>query len=394
MPSNPILDNLLQELTHGRPFIFIIMRFKSKYPLYNEIRRWAEDDLGLACVRADDVKSAGYDLLEKIHFLIEKAELVVAEISEKGENVYYEIGYASGIRKTILILAETGTDVPADLKGKELINYDTSYDGMQSLHSAFCAHVRTSLSSRISLLREMLLGDYPNPSYIIASPKYPGAESRILGQVYDTVTFGDNLGIVGLLSAFGTVLGELAKIELVSAHHCDPNILSKDCNLYVIGSKKSNRYSGEIMEMMIKGREPRFYLGSLPVESEVNDYQVFLYAIENGKTDVIQGICEQRGPAGGLVYTTDYGVVVRGPHPIHPHRRVVFLAGPHSLGSGGACLAATRSTLIQQIRDALPDKSSFSDPMKTIWALVKAQANSAGMLEESGVSILRAGVYS
>ena len=46
----------------------------------------------------------------------------------------------------------------------------------------------------------------------------------------------------------------------------------------------------------------------------------------------------------------DYGLIVRGPHPRHPNRMVTIMAGPHSLGTGAACMAATRSQLVNEIK--------------------------------------------
>ncbi len=363
-PKKVIVDNVLQELTEGRPFIFVIMPFNDKWPIYREINEIIEEQIGLSCIRADDVCASGYDLLDKIHYLIERAELIVAEISSANPNVYYEVGYASGIRKNMLLLAEDSKEIPADIKGKELLNYNNSKSGIKNFREALAKNVRTVLGSRISLLKEMLFSESPNPSYIVASPKYPGKDSRIKGQVYDRKTFGDNLGVVGLISAFGIILGERANIELVSAQYCEPDFLEKDCNLYLIGSRKINAIAGEALELMSEDKEPNFYLGGSTKEDEEGDYIVRLWCIENGEKKQLKGRSEKRGPEKGTIHTKDYGLVIRCPHPRYSDRIIVIMAGAHSLGTGGACMAATRSVLIQQLREALPNKSDFSDQNK------------------------------
>jgi hypothetical protein len=107
-----VFDNMLQELTEGRPFVFVIMPFKAKWLIYEEINEIIENKIGLSCIRADDVNASGYDLLEKIHLLIERASLVVAEISLPNPNFFYEVGYASAERKNILLLAEKSVYSP------------------------------------------------------------------------------------------------------------------------------------------------------------------------------------------------------------------------------------------------------------------------------------------
>jgi hypothetical protein len=73
----------------------------------------------------------------------------------------------------------------------------------------------------------------------------------------------------------------------------------------------------------------------------------------------------------------------------------MILAGPDSLGSGAACIAATRSQKIEQIRTALgANRDALADKQKAIWVLVKGTADHTnGMLSESGVEIVEAGVY-
>jgi hypothetical protein len=70
-----------------------------------------------------------------------------------------------------------------------------------------------------------------------------------------------------------------------------------------------------------------------------------------------------------------------------------MLAGAHSLGTGAACLAATRSALIRKLREKLP-AGALEDKQKTFWALVKGEVNKDDfLLDENGVTIEEAGVY-
>lgn len=70
------------------------------------------------------------------------------------------------------------------------------------------------------------------------------------------------------------------------------------------------------------------------------------------------------------------------------------MAGAHSLETGAVCLAATKSSLIREIQAALPNREDLADKRKIIWALVKGKANNKDyLLDENGVSILRAGTY-
>ena len=419
-----VLDDIIHSVTGGRPYVFVIMAYGEGHAVYEQIESEIKDmekDCGirLSCLRADDVPLAGLDLLEKIHILIERAQLVIAEISPRkrkdfSPNVYYEVGYAVAKRKDVLLLAKKGTKIPTDLKGLEVIDHHGNGTAEQtklfrdSLHS----HVRNRLNPGTGLLRDMLQATNPKPALIVASPKYPGKHSRIQGQLYDRRTFGDNLGIVGLLSVFGKVFGEHGECELISALHTDVGPLvrgkrdqeqpirglaKQDVNLYLIGSKKVNELSGIMLAEIVKHGSPGWYLGADSKEKEQDDYEVCLFEVlGDGTRRMIKG---KKGRTGrGEVHTEDHGIVIRAPHPKHRDRLVVIMAGPHSLGTGAACIAATRTAKIREIRDKLPteeDRIAFADHTRTVWALVHGKADDDdGMLSEDNVSILRSGIYS
>jgi len=388
------IRDMIQQLTGGRPYLFVVMAYGKRWDLFERISRIANRELNVACIRADDVKSSGYDLLAKIHLLISRAELVIAEISEHSPNVFYEIGYAVALQKAPLLLLEKGCQVPIDLKGLEVLEYKTDKEGTRAFETGFTNQLSLRMNSDFALLRDMLEAPIPQPAYIVSSPKYAGKENRTWGQVYDARTFGDHLGILGLISAFGSIRGEGKGIELISAQHTPPDLLEQDLSLYLIGSKKINSASGKMLNLLQKSRDPDWFLGPAPGYTEKDeDYHVVLYRSRAGKFFKIQGKMQEFKSGQKKVWVEDYGIIVRGPHPRHPGRLVLITAGAHSLGTGAACLAATRSILIQKIRSKLPE-GVLEDKASTFWVLVKGKANSKdGLLDLEDVSIEEAGVY-
>lgn len=389
--SHPV-SRIIEDVTHGRPYVFVVMPYKSKWDFFVHLRDVVRDTVGLACIRADDVAGAGHDLLAKIHLLIERAELVMAEVSEKSPNVFYEVGYAVGIQKPLLLLIEQGAKVPTDLKGREVIEYAGSRMAMEVFDARLREHLRQRVNSQIALLRDMLEADVPRPTYIIASPKYPGERSRIHSHVYDQRTFGDNLGILGLISAFGSIMGEDTGVELVSGRYAPPDLVERPANLCLIGSRKVNPVAGAMLERLQSGGEPQWIFGPPPGEEEEGDWEVHLYRSQKGERSIVAQRPNRRGPR--TVDAMDPAIIVRGPHPNHPGRLVLIMAGPHSLGTGAACLAATRSPLIAQIKTALPPGIDIADKNRTFWVLVRGESSKRdGLLDMEGVSILEAGVY-
>lgn len=393
MPYHAI-GRFIEEHVRGKPFVFVIMPYEEKYEFFLQIQRIVREAVGLKCIRADDVHGSGFNLLSKIHNLVDRAELVIAEISRHSPNVFYEVGYAVGIQKPILLLAEEGAEIPTDLKGLEMIEYGGSKMAMEIFEKRLNEHLRLRMSSQMSLLRDMLEADNPQPSYILASPKYPTKKSRSIGQVPDQRTFGDNLGIMGLTSAFGAFMGEGRGVELVSAQWYPDDLLRLPRNLYLIGSPKVNKATEIMLEKLQHGKEPIWLFERAPGEKETADYKMALYRMRGGKKILVRGETRRIGPKKDIVHTVDHGIVVRGPHPDYSDRLVMIMAGSHSLGTGAACLAATRSILIQQIKDALPAGADFADKKLTFWALVRgAVSKRDSLLDMEDVKIMEAGVY-
>ncbi len=403
-------EKMLLEITEGRQFVFVVMAYGSHFSVYRSIKEIVERETGRKCIRADDL-SPGEDLLGTVHLLIDRADLVIAELSTERPNVYYEVGYAIGRNREILLLAHKSMEdtIPSDLRGRTFVSYDDSRDGSALLEQGLVKALRLKLGARIALLRDMLLPERPAPAYVIASPRYPSDRSRIPGQRKDRRTFGDNLGIRGLLEAFGAIAGEKSGVELVSGQYCPEEIIDQDVNLYFIASKKVNPSCGTMLQRVQEqyGCE-RWYLGNLPNRPGANDPDFSQARKEDPDEDYIcrlyentadgcryqRGMCEEAADVKGVVHTVDYGVIVRAPHPAHDGRMVLILAGAHSLGTGAACLAATRSSKIADIKKLLEANGSLGDKRRAFWAFVRGESSPKdGLLDETGVTVERAEWY-
>jgi hypothetical protein len=104
--TSPLTD-ILQALTEGKPFVFVIMPFGTKGAIFDAIANIVRQTLpDFLCLHAGMVPAAGLDLLTKIRHLIARADLVIAEISEPRPNVFYELGYADALNKNPILLLD------------------------------------------------------------------------------------------------------------------------------------------------------------------------------------------------------------------------------------------------------------------------------------------------
>ncbi len=385
-------NRLLAHVTGGRRYCFVVMTYHEGYTFFERIRKIVAEETGFDCIRADDIPGAGEDLRSKIHAAVDSAALVIADVSVPRPNIYYEVGYTAARSRPLLLLAKEGVKIPTDLLGLEMIRYVDNQAGIPRFDKALRQHLAVHRESNISLVRAMIIPQNPAPSFIVADPKKPGPTSRFQFHPRERRTWGDYLGIVGVLSAFGSVYGEHVVPELLSSSHVsqfeDDHPIHWDANFYLLGSSKSNKLTERFLQALQRDRHPNWRFGRCPEDETPEDYEVQLIGILG--SEVFQSDCN-RGVLGSG--SCDYGLIVRGPHPVHSHRMVAILAGPHSLGTGAACIAATNTQLIREIAKRLPGNTDLGNRDATIWVLVKGVAAADRHLYPEGVEIVDVGVY-
>ena len=224
--------SLIAHVTGGRRYCFVVMSFHSGYTFFEKLRKVVAEVTGFECIRADDLPGAGADLREKIHDAIENAVFVIGDVSKDRPNIYYEVGYAAARGKPVLLIAEEGAEIHTDLHGLEKIGYTDRKDGWEHFEMSLRQHLEIHKDSNISLLRAMILPPEPDPSYIIINPKQPQKDSRFRHHPKERKTYGDYLGLSGIMSAFVSAYGEHLVPEVISGSNADKSIAGWDANLF------------------------------------------------------------------------------------------------------------------------------------------------------------------
>lgn len=102
-------------------------------------------NLGFQVLRGDEQTDAG-DIFRKILVLIASARVVVANISGRNPNVFYELGIAHALGKPVILLAHSESEVPFDVQSKPIVFYRNN----QELADGFNAMLgRTMLAHRV-----------------------------------------------------------------------------------------------------------------------------------------------------------------------------------------------------------------------------------------------------
>jgi nucleoside 2-deoxyribosyltransferase len=86
----------------------------------------AIEQAGLTPVRADAEIFGTGKIMDQIWRGIHNADVLVAELTTKNPNVFYELGRAHALLKPVVLVSSNTDDVPFDLRHIRVILYDTN----------------------------------------------------------------------------------------------------------------------------------------------------------------------------------------------------------------------------------------------------------------------------
>lgn len=137
------------EVTTVQPRIFVIMPFSEPFDtLYREVIRPVAEALNFEIVRVDELVGPGI-IIDDIQRQISQSNAVVAEISSRNPNVFYELGYAHALEKPAVLLArrEASGEVPFDIRGYRAIFYDDTIGGKKAVERSLRRHLEAVLGN-------------------------------------------------------------------------------------------------------------------------------------------------------------------------------------------------------------------------------------------------------
>ncbi|HAS6194976.1 TPA: hypothetical protein I7169_22275 [Vibrio vulnificus] len=143
---------------------FVIMPFAEPFETYfKRIIKPAIDESDLYTARGDSLFRSTH-IMDDIWNSIKDASLVVAELTGKNPNVYYELGLAHALKKPAILIASNIDDVPFDLRPLRVLVYDKNDPdwGMQ-LKENISNAIKETLSSPTEAIPHTFR-DYEEPT--------------------------------------------------------------------------------------------------------------------------------------------------------------------------------------------------------------------------------------
>ena len=91
----------LEKKREKSPDIFVIMPFSPELDdVYHLGIRDVAESLNCSCKRVDEMEFTG-DILDEIYNSISNSKIIIAEVSNQNPNVYYELGFAHGLKNLL-----------------------------------------------------------------------------------------------------------------------------------------------------------------------------------------------------------------------------------------------------------------------------------------------------
>lgn len=104
---------------------FVMMPFASPIGgYYDKIYKPAVEKAGLTPVRADTEIFATGKIIDQVWRGINSAKVLVAELTTRNANVFYELGLAHALNKPVVLVSGAKDDVPFDLQHIRVIYYE------------------------------------------------------------------------------------------------------------------------------------------------------------------------------------------------------------------------------------------------------------------------------
>lgn len=126
--------------------VAVMMPFNAGFtPVYESMKAGVEA-AGMRCLRADDIWERDH-ILDDVLSLIWRARVVIADLSGKNPNVFYEAGIAHTLGRDTILVAQFMDDIPFDLQGIRALRYLNNGEGRDALTKGIASRLNTITGS-------------------------------------------------------------------------------------------------------------------------------------------------------------------------------------------------------------------------------------------------------
>jgi hypothetical protein len=110
-----------------RTICFVIMPFEEKFQrVFSAIKESfsiKHSDTCYQVLRADDIFRTA-DVMDIVFEMIERSDLLIADLTGRNPNVFYEVGYSHSLGRNTILIAQNREDIPFDLRNRQCVFYN------------------------------------------------------------------------------------------------------------------------------------------------------------------------------------------------------------------------------------------------------------------------------
>lgn len=160
----------------SRDICFVISPFSTWHDrYYEEVYCPAVEEAGLQPARADDLFLPSA-IVNDIWNYVTTAKAMLADLTGKNPNVFYELGLAHAVGKPVVLITQSLDDVPFDLRQLRVIPYDIrDPQWAEVLRKAITQYLREVLEAPEQAILTPFLREHPSNQ-----PSVPEDEKRLL----------------------------------------------------------------------------------------------------------------------------------------------------------------------------------------------------------------------
>jgi hypothetical protein len=108
--------------------LFVVMPFAQEFnDVYVLGIRDVAEKLGFVVERADEIEHIE-SIIDIIQEKIRSCDAVIADTTSRNPNVFYEIGFANGVDRPVVLICRNSEVIPFDLQSKNFIKYASIVD--------------------------------------------------------------------------------------------------------------------------------------------------------------------------------------------------------------------------------------------------------------------------
>jgi len=164
---------------------FVIMPFTPRWSkcVFTTVKKTLEE-AGINCARADE--QYGQQILEDIWMGLCEASIVVADVTGRNPNVYYELGVAHVLGRRVILITQDAGDIPFDTRVYRHILYRYSF--WASKNSKHMSDLAETIKGTVEWIQrnETLPSEGPIAAAYNIIKSSPAASESLLKELQET----------------------------------------------------------------------------------------------------------------------------------------------------------------------------------------------------------------